>query len=87
MLDLDARHTTYGRGNLGRAEQLLLVAAAEIGKPLANVGLAAEAMVTIAFNLGAAAIDLSEAERRKVVARHKLEGSDRTKKFGGYGVP
>jgi len=27
------------------------------------------------------------AERRKVVARHKLEGSDRTKKFGGYGVP
>ena len=47
----------------------LRAAAAEIGKPLANVGLAAEAMVTIAFNLGAAAIDLSHAERRKVVDR------------------
>jgi len=47
----------------------LSAAAAEIGKPLANVGLAAEAMVTIAFNLGAAAIDLSDAERRMVVDR------------------
>jgi len=47
-----------------------LTAAAEaIGKPLANVGLAAEAMVTIAFNLGAAAIDLPAAERRRVVDR------------------
>jgi AcrR family transcriptional regulator len=47
----------------------LSAAAAEVGKPLADVGLAAEAMVTIAFNLGAAAIDLSDAERRKVIDR------------------
>ena len=47
----------------------LSAAAAEVGKPLADVGLAAEAMVTIAFNLGAAAIDLSDAERRKVTDR------------------
>ncbi len=44
-------------------------AAKESGKPLADVGLAAEAMVTIAFNLGAAAIDLPAEERRKVADR------------------
>ncbi len=47
----------------------LTAAAEEMGKPLANVNLAAEAMVTIAFNLGAAAIDLPDAERRAVVDR------------------
>jgi AcrR family transcriptional regulator len=47
----------------------LTAAAAEMGKPLANVGLAAEAMVTIAFNLGAASIDLPDAERADVVDR------------------
>ena len=47
-----------------------LIEAAELtGKPIANVSLAAEAMVTIAFNLGAAAIDLPAAERRKVAQR------------------
>lgn len=47
-----------------------LAAAAEAtGKPLGNVDLAAEAMVTIAFNLGAAAIDLPADERRAVVDR------------------
>jgi len=47
-----------------------LVAAAEAtGKPLASVGLAAEAMVTIAFNLGAAAVDLPAEERCNVVER------------------
>ncbi len=47
----------------------LSAAAKAIGKPIANVGLAAEAMVTIAFNLGTAAIDLPAAERRNVVDR------------------
>ncbi len=47
----------------------LTVAAEEIGKPLTNVRHAAEAMVTIAFNLGAAAIDLPDAERLEVVDR------------------
>ena len=47
----------------------LIEAAEETGKPLADVGLAAEAMVTIAFNLGAAAIDLPPAERRNVTER------------------
>jgi len=47
----------------------LSAAAEKTGKPLAKVGLAAEAMVTITFNLGAAAIDLPAAERRDVVER------------------
>ena len=47
----------------------LIIAAEATGKPIANVGLAAEAMVTIAFNLGAAAIDLPAAERQDVVER------------------
>jgi AcrR family transcriptional regulator len=47
----------------------LVAAAAATGRPLANVELAAEAMVTIAFNLGAAAIDQPPAERRQVAER------------------
>ena len=47
----------------------LIAAAEKTGKPLAHVGLAAEAMVTIAFNLGTAAIDLPASERRDVVER------------------
>lgn len=51
-----------------------LTAAAEAtGRPLANVDLAAEAMVTIAFNLGAAAIDLPADARRAVVERIIIE--------------
>ena len=51
-----------------------LTAASEAtGKPIANVDLAAEAMVTIAFNLGAMAIDLPDDERRAVVNRIIIE--------------
>jgi AcrR family transcriptional regulator len=48
-------------------------AAAETGRPLASVDHAAEAMVTIAFNLGAAAIDLPAEEREAVVERIIVE--------------
>ena len=51
----------------------LTAAADATGRPLANVGLAAEAMVTIAFNLGAAAIDLPADARRAVVERIIIE--------------
>jgi len=47
----------------------LRAAAAASGKPLADVELAAEAMVTIAFNLGTAAIDLPSEDRHKVTGR------------------
>ena len=47
----------------------LVVASKLTGTPIAHVGLAAEAMVTVAFNLGAAAIDLSPPERTDVVER------------------
>lgn len=51
-----------------------LIAAAEAtNRPLAAVDHAAEAMVTIAFNLGAAAIDLPADERRAVVERIIVE--------------
>ena len=43
------------------------------GRPLAHVELAAEAMVTVAFNLGVAAIDLDPAERTEVVERIIVE--------------
>ncbi|MFN2425270.1 MAG: HTH-type transcriptional repressor FabR [Candidatus Binatia bacterium] len=39
------------------------------GRPLADVELAAEAMVTVAFNLGASAIDLPREERKATAER------------------
>lgn len=39
------------------------------GRPLADVELAAEAMVTVAFNLGASAIDLPREERKTTAER------------------
>ncbi len=43
--------------------------AAFTGRPLAHVECAAEAMVTVAFNLGAAAVDRSAAEREETTER------------------
>jgi hypothetical protein len=51
----------------------LIEAAAATRRPLASVDHAAEAMVTIAFNLGAAAIDLPSEERKAVVERIIVE--------------
>ncbi|MAG31996.1 MAG: HTH-type transcriptional repressor FabR [Deltaproteobacteria bacterium] len=51
-----------------------LVREAELkARPLAHPNYAAEAMVTVAFNLGAAAIDLSPAERTVVLERIIME--------------
>ncbi|MEM1248670.1 MAG: HTH-type transcriptional repressor FabR [Acidobacteriota bacterium] len=47
----------------------LVLAAEATNRPIYNVDLAAEAMVTVAFNQGAAAIDLSADERREVQNR------------------
>ncbi len=47
----------------------LVLAAQATNRPIFNVDLAAEAMVTIAFNQGAAAIDLSPEERLEVQNR------------------
>jgi AcrR family transcriptional regulator len=44
-------------------------AAKASGRPLAHVELAAEAMVTVAFNLGASAIDLTREERKATAER------------------
>lgn len=43
------------------------------GRPLAHVELAAEAMVTVAFNLGAGSIDFNAEERRAVKERIVIE--------------
>jgi AcrR family transcriptional regulator len=61
-----ARFTDDFRDDLNTAAKLT-------GKSLAHVDLVAEAMVTIAFNLGAAAIDLPPEERREVVERIIIE--------------
>jgi len=42
-------------------------------RPIANIDLAAQAMVTVAFNLGAAAIDLPPVEREEVRRRIIVE--------------
>ncbi|MBK5269020.1 MAG: DNA-binding transcriptional regulator FabR, partial [Acidimicrobiia bacterium] len=42
-------------------------------RPIANIDLAAQAMVTVAFNLGAAAIDLPPEEREEVRQRIIVE--------------
>ena len=43
------------------------------GRPIANAELAAEAMVTVAFNLGAGSVDLSSREREAVKQRIIIE--------------
>lgn len=54
------------------AEDLVREAEAA-GRPIAHVELAAEAMVTVAFNLGAGSIDFSPEERRAVTERIIIE--------------
>ena len=47
----------------------LLVEAEVRGRPIAHAKLAAEAMVTVAFNLGVGAVDLPPAERQETMER------------------